>query len=233
MGYTALLVAASRGRVLCVAPTNVATDNFAERIVKIDVEVVQKRNTIAGDRIRQKLVVRGYKLMEEEMAFRNALGKPGNLDGATPSIKWVLQARWRPRFSVAYWLLTAFRSPDVPQLTEDSPQFLHDLRASIDSRDDLRDLRELATQSITLAEFQKRGTQDAAKTVFKLLLTIVHGADILCVTPALSDTDYKVWRETYARALIADEAANLNRADLACAWGNTLLPCILGGDPKQ
>lgn len=25
----------------------------------------------------------------------------------------------------------------------------------------------------------------------------------------------------------------MNRADLACVWGNTLLPCFLVGDPRQ
>lgn len=64
---------------------------------------------------------------------------------------------------------------------------------------------------------------------------IVLAADILYTTPAMTEniTEYQKWKSEYAKGVTVDEAANMNRADLACVWGNTLLPCMLGGDPKQ
>ncbi|KAM0285762.1 hypothetical protein ACHAQH_001223, partial [Verticillium albo-atrum] len=43
---------------------------------------------------------------------------------------------------------------------------------------------------------------------------------------------YHAWK-LLAKGVAVDEAANMHRGDLACVWGNTLLPCFLGGDPKQ
>lgn len=33
--------------------------------------------------------------------------------------------------------------------------------------------------------------------------------------------------------IMVDDADNISRVDLACVWGNCLMPCVLVGDPKQ
>ncbi|KAL7955997.1 hypothetical protein V8C34DRAFT_326665 [Trichoderma compactum] len=44
---------------------------------------------------------------------------------------------------------------------------------------------------------------------------------------------FKQWKEDLAKDLAGDKAGNINRPDLYRVWGNTLLPCLLGGDDMQ
>jgi len=44
---------------------------------------------------------------------------------------------------------------------------------------------------------------------------------------------YPKFKNMRAEGVAIDEAGNMNRADLACVWGNTLIPCFLGGDARQ
>jgi hypothetical protein len=68
----------------------------------------------------------------------------------------------------------------------------------------------------------------------QLLRCLIRRADVLCSTPSLSTKPlFKEWRSSQARAVAVDEAANMSRPDLYTIWGNTLLPCMLGGDDEQ
>lgn len=67
----------------------------------------------------------------------------------------------------------------------------------------------------------------------RLAAAVIQDADVLCTTPSLSTKrEFQSWRRR-ARAVAVDEAANMGRADLYTVWGNTLLPCMLGGDDEQ
>lgn len=73
--------------------------------------------------------------------------------------------------------------------------------------------------------------KDILTHLFRCLL---QGADVVCTTPSLSSrSPFSDWRKTQAKAVAVDEAANMNRPDLYTVWGNTLLPCMLGGDDQQ
>lgn len=67
-----------------------------------------------------------------------------------------------------------------------------------------------------------------------LFNTLLQSVDILCATPSLSCQDEfnAAWKEN-AKGIAVDEAGNISRPDLYCVWGNTLLPCAMGGDDRQ
>ncbi|KAM0447811.1 hypothetical protein ACHAO4_008555 [Trichoderma viride] len=66
-----------------------------------------------------------------------------------------------------------------------------------------------------------------------MFYTLLQSVDILCTTPSLScQDDFKTWKDK-AKGIAVDEAGNISRPDLYCVWGNTLLPCAMGGDDRQ
>jgi hypothetical protein len=221
------------GPILCVAPANVAMDNFAERLNRMTAEATTRYNQRKRGGIRRKLVVRGFKSQLECDAFMAILEFPDTPDCWVPRVAGSLDSKWRLELSVTYWLLVVLRSPLVDQLTDVDSKALHSLRSSIDSREDLAPLRKLATREVTKECFLKLSPSNMGEKVKALMHAIVNAADFLCVASALCENDYKHWKDSFACGLVVDEAANINRADVICAWGNTLLPCILGGDPRQ
>ncbi|KAF6807005.1 DNA helicase [Colletotrichum musicola] len=142
----------------------------------------------------------------------------------------------RPSLSVAVWLLALLRSQAtcVPDLEPEDKESLHGLRAYVDGCPDFSELREVATGTLPWAKFTM-GLIPLKGKVTALMKTLVRDADFLCTTPAMSNNSviYKEFKDRRAKGVVVDEAANMHRADLACVWGNTLLPCFLGGDPKQ
>lgn len=72
------------------------------------------------------------------------------------------------------------------------------------------------------------------KAIEAMFAYLFWNADILCTTPAMSMQEpYSIWKMTRARGIAVDEAGNISRPDLYRVWGNTMLPCLLGGDDKQ
>ncbi|KAI6094022.1 hypothetical protein F4821DRAFT_9361 [Hypoxylon rubiginosum] len=228
---------ASLGRILGSGPSNVSVDNFAERLDRVTRSVCSHYNRDKGhdDQTRQRhaLVVRGYNPREEMNAAARMLKDPEGLT-ATDS-EWAVGSWWKPHLSLAFWALTIIRSPakSVRQLNPDDKTELLALKADIDADHKWGDLRALiAGQTEWDAYESKNDPKGQLKILFVKLLSL---ADILCVTPSGSenDKDYREWKNREAKGIAVDEAANTNRADLYCVWGNTLLPCFLAGDPKQ
>ncbi|KAF6844685.1 DNA helicase [Colletotrichum musicola] len=67
------------------------------------------------------------------------------------------------------------------------------------------------------------------------LTEVVSHGDFLCVASSMSNSQcsYQRYKSSAIKGIVVDEAANMQRGDLFCLWGNTLLPCFLGRDPKQ
>jgi hypothetical protein len=215
------------GPILCLAPTDVAVTNFAVRISRVSATVTERRNKAAeGERVHQKkLVVRGNKTAHEISALWSLLEKSDDVEGVATRLDLSL--------SLAFWVLVILRHKVGGDLDEYGPKAIHDLRTSVDQRENLAGLRGVANGTVDFKELRK--DEDELKQRLKaLMLEIVNRADFLCVTPAGSEgPDYIAWKEVLARGIAVDEAANMNRGDLACGWGNVCRPMFLAGDAKS
>ncbi|KAH8902443.1 hypothetical protein BR93DRAFT_887046, partial [Coniochaeta sp. PMI_546] len=241
-GKTHLMAAAAVGaqktfgKILCSGPTNVSIDNLASRIDVVSTTVVDRGNEGRSTPHRYPMVLRAFKPNDEMAAFEYALRNPADSVNGAPKKSWQYESKWTLPLSTAFWLLVLFRSKasEIRSLREHDNAALHDLQAQIDARPDLAGLRAVATGDLTWEEY-KQGKVVTQSAIKALLEQVVQCTDILCTTPALTENVelYRDWKTQRARAVVVDEAGNINRADLYCVWGNTLLPCILGGDPRQ
>jgi hypothetical protein len=224
-------------KILGTTPTNVAIDNFADRLDLISQMVAARRNEgkSADDatRTRGLLVLRCYKADEEVDAFFNVLRDPQLGDEAGPNNNWNRESNWRLHLSPTYWLLMVLRSPSVRVLGTNDPIAIHEMQAKMDSKPVYARFRDVATGIITWQEYEKGGMVEA-HIVISMFNTILENADIVCTTPEVScQQPFKRWKEEKARGIVVDEAGCISRPDLYSVWGNTLLPCILGGDDQQ
>lgn len=224
-------------QVLCSAPTHVAVDNFAARLDKrtraMTKALNQGREQNDPNRYRHRLVIRAYRLNAEVGAFTALLKDPTLGDEAAPK-GWGHASRWKLHLSLAFWFLAILGSPAVRELHPDDSEGLWDLRHQTDRFPQLRRLRDVATGVTTWEQYEQEGPVPN-KTIEANMMALLPFANMLCMTPAASENvkQYRAWKTQRACGIAVDEAANMNRADLYCVWGNTLLPCFLFGDPKQ
>ncbi|OTA94746.1 hypothetical protein M434DRAFT_382598 [Hypoxylon sp. CO27-5] len=234
-----LITAASLGPILCSGPSNISVDNFASRLDCLTSSVCDRYNKGKeqddANRKRYCLVVRAYKTVDEEKAFMHLLEHPNDGDDAAPSRAWSGKFWWRLHLSPTFWLLVLLRSQakGTRKLRPDDSPALHEMRQEIDRDARLKDLRAVATGQISWEEYRATG-KDLSAAARHYMSRIVNSADLFCTIPAMTHNVefYRVWKNERAKGVAADEAANMNRADLYCVWGNTLLPCFLGGGPK-
>lgn len=236
MAVAALGMAESFCKLYGSAPTHVAVDNFAARIDSVNSRVVDRYNQCKNfddpTRARRKVVLRGYRPDDELRAFRKLLENPTDGDISVFSTSGGT-SKWKLNLSLAYWLLMVLGSPAVRDLAPDDSLALHRAHDRIQNARHLAKLRDVATGAITYADFQD-DMSASDKSLGELLMDILYSADIVCTTSALSSRNpYRDWKEDVAKCIAVDEAANMQRPDLLTVWGNTLLPCMLGGDDKQ
>ncbi|CAG9982658.1 unnamed protein product [Clonostachys byssicola] len=235
LAVATLLMRASQGRIFGSAPSNVAIDNFAERLSRIDDEGIKQANkgraSSATQRIRRILIIRGYAIPDEIAAFRMLVESPKKGDNAAPKREWRPKSRWKLDLSAAYWLLMVLRSSAVRQLDSDDSLVLHDMQKVYDGQKSLGPLRDIIEG--------KRRWNDLGDEKFgpeaigEMPQHLIEKADILLTTPAKSQySSYLAWKKT-AHGVAIDEAANMTRPDLDCVWGNVLLRCFLAGDEHQ
>lgn len=228
------------GKVLCSGPTNVSVDNLASRVDQVTTRVVERFNEGKQPedptRAKYNVVLRGFKASDEAQAFVNLLRNPHDRENAVPHRGWKATSKWTFPLSGAFWLLALFRAevPGVRQLRLDDSPGLFALQKYIDEQQDFAALRDLATGKTSWEEYSK-GKMVSEGAIDKLLTVLVSKVDILCTTPAMTQNHevYLNFKTSEARAVVVDEATCIHRADLYCVWGNTLLPCVLGGDPRQ
>lgn len=228
---------ASQGKILCSAPTHVAVDNFAARLDRRTRVIADTCNQgkEQGDpsRHRYPLVIRAYKPQDEVNAFKALLKDPKQGNEAVSS-GWGPASRWKLHLSLASWLLAVLGSTAVRELHADDHPGLWTMRGEISGSKLASRLRDLVTGVTTWQQYEEEGPiPDKALHFF--LMRILDKADFFCTTPAATHNfeEYRDWKNNLACGVAVDEAANMNRADLYCVWGNTLLPCFLFGDPKQ
>ncbi|KAL9945575.1 hypothetical protein ACHAQF_007631 [Verticillium nonalfalfae] len=225
-------------RIFCSASTNVAVDNFADRLDQTTSSVCKRYN--AGKqqedstRMRHRLVVRAFRMQDEFAAVMHLLRYPIP-ESDSPRIPIAKTSKWRFHLSISSWLLAVLgsRAVGVRELTPDDSEGLFRLRASIEERSQYSTLLAVAKGEIGWDEFVLSGAlpEDAGHALLK---AVIEAADIVCATPSMATDDVcREWRTSVARGIAIDEAASMTRADLACVWGNSLLPCFLAGDDKQ
>ncbi|KAM0524166.1 hypothetical protein ACHAPE_001427 [Trichoderma viride] len=232
-----LFMQATVKKVYATAPTNVAADNFAERLDSIGqhVAVLRNRGKSAKDKMRARspLVLRGYIPLEEVDAFLNCLRDHELGDKTGPNNNWRRDSKWKLNLSASFWLLMVLEYPAVRRLGPNDPQALHDMRDKFESLRVYDRFRAVATGNMTWDEYQKSDPVPQS-TIVKMFDNILEIADIVCTTPAVScQRPFVWWKEQKARGITVDEAGAMNRPDLLSVWGNTLTPIILSGDDNQ
>ncbi|KAH6854725.1 P-loop containing nucleoside triphosphate hydrolase protein [Chaetomium sp. MPI-CAGE-AT-0009] len=233
LAIAGLAMHASLGKILVSAPSNVAVDNIAHRIHKIGTSVATRYNEGKAEddpsRVRRPLVIRVYHFQQERSAILSLLEHPDRdvtlRQGKSP---------WNLELSIAYWFLVLLGSPakGIKQLEADDSEALHELRRDFNARGDLANMRAVVAREMSWAEFKKDDLPD----IKSFMKEIVLRAELLCTTPARSADDRSPcleFKQKLARGVLIDEAANMNMADYYCVAGNILMPCVLGGDPKQ
>ncbi|KAF7559871.1 hypothetical protein G7046_g4292 [Stylonectria norvegica] len=230
-----LAMIAGLGQIYGSAPTHAAVDNFAYRLFQIDEDIVKSVNKNAADGpvARCKIIVRGYKPLDELAAFRKLLRDPQAGDSAASSASWRRDSKWKLKGSMAYWMLMLLGSKAVRELGQDDSASLHALHAEFHADKSLDTLRSVAQGKEPWNAFSdcNQNKTTFLQHLFEKLLAI---ADIVCTTSALSEQKpYQDFKNKRAKGIAVDESGSITRADLYSVWGNTLLPCLLVGDEKQ
>ncbi|PNP55868.1 hypothetical protein THARTR1_04088 [Trichoderma harzianum] len=86
VSVAAIGMAATLGKIYAFAPTQVATDTFAERLSRITNTVTDRYNRGNSTRRRRALIVRGYKFRDEYDIFIGLLRNPHT--GGTTTTNW-------------------------------------------------------------------------------------------------------------------------------------------------
>jgi len=220
------------GKILVSGPSNVAITNAAARIYDVSATVARQYNKgrPSEEWACRRLVVRVYAHNIEEAAFMHLLEHPHDVENAGGR-----HSNFQLTYSRAYWLMVLFGATDIGRLEDDDARALHGMQQAMLSRPDLTPIFQRVSGQLSWEEYlaaRTGGHEDQLSSLFDHVLDI---ADFVCPTPACSENNHNIrdWKKGKARGVIIDEAANMNRADLACVWGNCLLPCFLVGDPKQ
>lgn len=218
------------GPILVSGPSNVAVDNFEECIELIGRRVCDRSNEgmLLVSRYRP-LVVRGYDVTGEVVAFECLLGNP------EAKAEPIRSGPWKLPNSLAFWLavcLGSVATTGMRDLHSNDSRILHELWDQLQNPE-LDALRDVAIGRISWAEYVTNSAVDRAFIRMMFSSLIAH-ADFLCLTPAITTLgEYAKFKREKAQGIVLDEASSVDRADLMCVWGNTLLPCFLIGDPRQ
>ncbi|CAH0027744.1 unnamed protein product [Clonostachys rhizophaga] len=233
---TALAVASyglvrSVGRVYMSAPTNIACDNAADRLMDVSTDVTRRINGKADTEplCRRLLVVRGYKWEDEVAAFMSILQCPESINDAVPK-HGRHGSPWKLENSIAFWLLRALGSAVVPAVRPDDCSRLHDASRGFQGDKKLENILKLASMDMTWEEYVKAGEVPETR-IQSMMRYVLMQADVVCTTPAESSKlPYSKWKLEQACGFTIDEAACMSRPDFYTVWGNTMMPCVMAGD---
>ncbi|KAH0598380.1 hypothetical protein MHUMG1_03678 [Metarhizium humberi] len=238
----AVAMAQTLGKLYLSGPTHISVDNAAARLDLISDRVTNRLNDKLSQqglspKYHRKLIIRAFKIDDELKALKNALQNPQDASNATIESSWSRNSKWRLHLSLAYWVLVVIRSPAVRQLGPHDKESLHAIREKCDKDGSLAVLSKVAMGIIEWERYKRRGLEvidGRDSPVRRLMTSILSVADVIATTPYLAcKKPFCDWRKREARGFIFDEAANMNRPDLLCVWGNTCKPCLLAGDEKQ
>ncbi|SPO01611.1 uncharacterized protein DNG_04284 [Cephalotrichum gorgonifer] len=217
---------------LVTGPTNVAISNAAARIYDVSANVFTSYNAdnLPVLRLRRPLVVRAYPAQVELSAFIHLLRDPRDPENAAGR-----NSRFHLPYTQTYWLLVLFGVDSIGELHDDDSNMLFKMRDSMPQRPELAPFFEVASGRISWEQFLAKSGDGLEHNILRLFSELLFSANFVCATPACTENDENVrsWKAAVASGVIVDEAGNMSRADLACVWGNCLLPCILAGDTRQ
>lgn len=225
----------SIGPVAASAPTNVAVDNFAQRLDSRTRAIVERYNANKPKRqMSPCVVVRGCDKGSDARALLALLQDPNLGDAAASHGQIKTTSRWKKHLSPTYWALSVLGSSAGEALGPKSSRQLLHLQRSIKDSSKFLQLRSIADGSLSYQDAVNDGltVEDAGS----LLDAVLSCADIVCCTPAgfaKTRSKFSHWRSKVARCVAVDEAANMHIPDLIAVWGNCLIPCALVGDPQQ
>lgn len=241
------------------APTNVASDNLAERLDNIDERVARA----AGQ--ERHFILRGYSLHTEVEAFKALISRPDLADKAIRLSIWRPSTAWRLHLSAAFFLCLVLGLPAAGRrlMPEDSRR-LHKLANTFRGDKNLEGVRLLASDAIPFVEYERRKDALNEKEIASRLCSVIEAADIVVTTPSLSyhgpkpgkpedqdaggiaegkgkDKEGKKKEEVgphakcrdRAKWFAIDEAGSMTRADALTILGNTCQPFVLSGDHRQ
>ncbi|KAH6977185.1 P-loop containing nucleoside triphosphate hydrolase protein [Ilyonectria sp. MPI-CAGE-AT-0026] len=212
------------------APTNVATSNICDRIAKIHGEIVEDFNKLHTRKIRQRLILRGYSDESEMKAFWSILQRRNttNFDRGINN-PWQGGA-WDLPHSLAFHALQLFGYVDanVPAPSTNCSEAFTTLQSKYKDKVEYAGLFDYArgTTQTNAAEFDK-------KLLVHVIRDILSAADLVCTTPMMAADDFYRPKNLACDAAILDEAGAMCMGDAELVRGNTMKPCILGGDYRQ
>lgn len=212
------------------APTNVATSNICDRIAKIHGEIVEDYNKFYPRKIRQRLILRGYSDESEMKAFWSILQRRNttNFDRGINN-PWQGGA-WDLPHSLAFHALQLFGYVDanVPAPSTNCSEAFATLQNKYKDKVEYAGLFDYArgARQTNAAEFDK-------KLLVHVIRDILSAADLVCTTPMMAADDFYRPKNLACDAVILDEAGAMCMGDAELVRGNTMKPCILGGDYKQ
>ncbi|KAF5576179.1 hypothetical protein FPCIR_12747 [Fusarium pseudocircinatum] len=213
------------------AASNEATDNILDRTNALAKSIIKK---LADDgvSVNQLMVVRGYRLKEEQEKCLRALAglhfKPGTRSSSA----------WRFENSLCWWTLRVLGSSTVTELTSDANSELWELHQRLIANhpkiSEFAGLVKFAEERDPVTKRRLYRTGDYLKPLRNLMGLVIKCSNVVATTPATSNSFlYRSYNSEVARGVIFDEAATLSCSDGLLVLGNTPRPMILFGDTKQ
>ncbi|PNP79505.1 hypothetical protein FNYG_07121 [Fusarium nygamai] len=213
------------------AASNEATDNILDRTNALAKSIIEKL-TDDGVSANQLMVVRGYRLKEEQEKCLRALAglhfKPGTRSSSA----------WRFENSLCWWTLRVLGSSTVPELTSDDNSELWELHQRLITQrpkiSEFAGLVKFAEERDPVTKRRLYKTGNYLKPLRNLMGLVIKCSNVVATTPATSNSFlYRSYNSEVARGVIFDEAATLFCSDGLLVLGNTPRPMILFGDTKQ
>ncbi|KAH7220586.1 P-loop containing nucleoside triphosphate hydrolase protein [Fusarium oxysporum] len=220
------------------AASNEATDNILDRIDALAKSIIKKL-TDDGISANQLMVVRGYRIKDEQEKCLRALAglrfKPGPRSSSA----------WRFKNSLCWWTLRVLGSSAVPQLTPSDNSELWELHQKLKELlvpgavkdpniSEFAGLVKLAEELDPAKKRTKYSTGTYQRPLRNLMGLVIKCSNVVATTPATSNSFlYRSYNSEVARGVIFDEAATLFCSDGLLVLGNTPRPMITFGDTKQ
>jgi hypothetical protein len=211
------------GTVYCSTPTNVAVDNFAERLAKVSQQVNKLVGPTAG---HLPLIIRGHSIDSEVETFITMVN--GGVYADDP----YTTGTWKQHLSICEWLLKLVCFKNFSLDMHDSPAILEGAKAFA-TFPKFGALRDWVGGKIDYRDIDAQGSDSPRAVLRSLAITILRKADAVCTTPFLAmDPKYSAWNRR-AKVTVLDEAGAMLMVDAVSVWIPDGRPLRMAGDERQ